>query len=261
MPTRKQKIMRQRKRNTRYRAKPTRALVVPYKYRQLFKLLTTAGDDTDRGFIDARFDPWSFSKFYTANPQSTPVALDEPKDYQKNQFDYYRPSYIKIKYTPTSNRSGPYQSGSVNTAGFENLVPPVYVVFDPDNIGASPEIQSMVTRDYCKQVNMSRPWTVKFRLPNVIQDQQSAKPFGWNNVQAEAGNTAGVIWIKSDQQYIDDKGNPLGDAGDGGREVGEFLVTYYCSFKNRQYHAIINTTKNADKLTDPVPTGAMHFNE
>lgn len=243
-------IRRQRRDNAKYRVRSKLNPVIPFKYRQLFPLKTVGGGsgNTEEGKIDARFDPWSFTAFYSLNPQNPATAINEPKDYQKNQFDYYRPSYIKIKYTPFSNNSGPQQGTPA-----ENQVPPVYIVFDPDNVGASPPIDSMVTRDYCKQVNMSRPWVVKFRLPRVKQKDNTAKDKGWNNAQSEAGNTSGVIWIKSKEPYRDDKGNVLANGG-AGVFVGEMLVTYYCSFKNRQYTSIINA-RDVNYLADNVPTG------
>jgi len=197
-----------------------------YRYRQVYLVRTDTTAAPYNGIVNARINVWSMTNFYKSASGDSYDALDEPVLHQKNQYDFYRPSYIVLKYTPLSNQSGPLSPTYNNTA------PVGYVCFDPDNFGEPKNVNSLISRDSTRQVNMNKPWTFKVKIPSMNSASIITKPGGWNNLQNEANNQAGLIWLFTSRPYIDSTGGRLPQA----TIVGDLMVTYYCGFKNRQYN-------------------------
>lgn len=224
--TRRTKYKKRRRRKKRVNKNTTpnlRLQETRFKYRQIYSVQVG-----ELGLLRTGFQVNSFTNFYTPYSGAPAVlSLNEPISKQKGQFDSYKPTYIQIKYTPRYNNGNWINNLASGTS------PPIYIAYDSDNTSLPKNIQTLVTRDHVKVYSPYKPWTYGVRLPNMKLPNNTGMG-GFNNLQNEINNRTGVIWIGTTNQITDYQGNALPE----GNQIGDFLVTYYCSFKGRQYNEV-----------------------
>lgn len=153
-----------------------------------------------------------------ANTLSTGVFVNEvgnAQDWSSYDaiYDTFRVCAIKIKWIPYLNSTTALSAYS-----------PMYVAWDLDHntLATLDSVNEIIQYENCKFKNAYRPWTYFVKCPKIVSDGASFMfQGGYCDVNTYA-SLPGVIGVYNE--------NPNG----AGTALGNLIVTYYVSFKNRR---------------------------
>lgn len=146
-----------------------------------------------------------------------------------NLYDMYRIQYIRLKYTPKYDRGANLSDGS-----FLQGQPAGYISSDPDNVSLRQTIDQLVQKPGARRLDMSRPWTYRFKPKRVSQSSVAGVQIlgnGWVNLQS-AKPIMGEIQLSTDAWVKGSSGGPSVPAVD--ESIGQILIEYYVELKSRK---------------------------
>lgn len=171
----------------------------------------------------------TLTKAYTASDTTTFTGLLETSDFVA-LFDQYRVNGVKLRFMPSVNTYQVAVPGAGGPPNFSGPLAHVALAYDIDNVGQPGNFSELLTRDYVKVMDISKKWSHYQKVARTIQPGQTQSN-GWLNLQSEANNTAGCIWIRGDRAMTSGGGggDPLATV-----TLGYLLIEFYCSFRKRQ---------------------------
>lgn len=154
---------------------------------------------------------------------ATTLPLQELLNHQKNQYDFYRPVGLKIEFTPGSNAID---------MGLTQTLPQIVIAYDPDNQGFPHSLGSVMARQHFI-FDPTRRFSKYIKFKQVQQPNNIGQDKGWCNMQSEAVNKYGVVWITTTSPVVDAAGTAVANY-----KLGSITLTVIVDFKIRQLTGI-----------------------